>query len=77
MRLKECGMQKTFEDHKIRNAAETLHFAMYTESCFCLVLLGLVLVSFANNSSFCIFLDQGAIPCVKELETIMLMTSVK
>lgn len=70
-------MQRTFEAHKIRNAnaAETLHLAMYTESCFCLVLF--VFFFLANNSSFCVFLDQDAILCVKELETIMLMTSVK
>lgn len=34
VRLEECGMQKTCEAHKIRNAAETLHSTMYTESCF-------------------------------------------
>lgn len=32
VRLEECGMQKIFEAHKNRNAAETLHFTMYAES---------------------------------------------
>lgn len=54
---------------------------MCTESCFSLFLLGWFFDFFffflANNSSFCIFLGQGAIPFVKELETIMLMTTVK
>lgn len=58
-----------------------MQLKLYTWQCilkaasvwFCLVIFFFL----ANNSSFCVFLDQDAILCVKELETIMLMTSVK
>lgn len=62
-------MQKTCEAHKIRNAAETLHSTMYTESCFSPFFWQII-------QDF-LFVDQDAIPCVKGLETIVLMTTVK
>lgn len=72
----EC--KKTFEAHKIRNAAETLQCVLKAASlCFCWVDFFEFSFFLANNSSFCMFLGQGAVSCVKELETIMLMTTVK
>lgn len=67
-------MQKLFGAHKNRNAAESLYFMMYTKSCFSQKKKK---AEKGNSSLLSIFLNRSNIAGVKELEILLLTTTVK
>lgn len=66
-------MQKLFGAHKNRNAAESLYLVMYTKSCFSQK----EKTEKGNPSLLSIFLNKSNIACVKDLEILVLMITVK